>query len=49
MMTIFSMLFGAGLALMNERAGSRGTSLRGVYYRRQDRQEDLTSCQKRDL
>ncbi|HKM80570.1 MAG TPA: hypothetical protein VJY15_06365 [Candidatus Acidoferrum sp.] len=34
MMTIFSMLFGAGLVLMNERAGSRGTSLRGVYYRR---------------
>ncbi len=34
MMTIFSMLFGAGLVLMNERAGSRGASLRGVYYRR---------------
>ncbi len=34
MMTIFSMLFGAGLVLMNERAGSRGTSLRAVYYRR---------------
>ena len=34
MMTIFSMLFGAGLVLMNERAGSRGGSLRGVYYRR---------------
>ncbi len=34
MMTIFSMLFGAGLVLMNERAVSRGASLRGVYYRR---------------
>ena len=34
MMTIFSMLFGAGLVLMNERAASRGASLRGVYYRR---------------
>lgn len=34
MMTIFSMLFGAGLVLMNERVGSRGASLRGVYYRR---------------
>ena len=34
MMTIFSMLFGAGLVLMNERAGARGASLRGVYYRR---------------
>ena len=28
MMTIFSMLFGAGLVLMNERASSRGASLR---------------------
>lgn len=34
MMTIFSMLFGAGLVLMNERASTRGASLRGVYYRR---------------
>ena len=34
MMTIFSMLFGAGLVLMNERAGAKGASLRGVYYRR---------------
>jgi uncharacterized protein len=34
MMTIFSMLFGAGLVLMNERTGSPRTSLRGVYYRR---------------
>jgi len=34
MMTIFSMLFGAGLVLMNERTGSRGAALRGVYYRR---------------
>jgi uncharacterized protein len=34
MMTIFSMLFGAGLVLMNERAGSRGASLCGVYFRR---------------
>jgi uncharacterized protein len=34
MMTIFSMLFGAGLVLMNDRADARGASLRGVYYRR---------------
>jgi uncharacterized protein len=34
MMTIFSMLFGAGLVLMDERAVARGVSLRGVYYRR---------------
>ena len=34
MMTIFSMLFGAGLVLMNDRARARGASLRGVYYRR---------------
>jgi uncharacterized protein len=34
MMTIFSMLFGAGLVLMNDRAASRKVSLRGVYYRR---------------
>jgi len=34
MMTIFSMLFGAGLVLMGERASARGALLRGVYYRR---------------
>jgi uncharacterized protein len=34
MATIFSMLFGAGLVLMDERAVDRGVSLRGVYYRR---------------
>ena len=34
MMTIFSMLFGAGLVLMDQRAGARGASDRGVYYRR---------------
>jgi uncharacterized protein len=34
MMTLFSMLFGAGLVLMGDRADSRGASLRGVYYRR---------------
>ncbi len=34
MMTIFSMLFGAGLVLMDQRAASRGASVRGVYYRR---------------
>jgi uncharacterized protein len=34
MMTIFSMLFGAGLVLMSDRALARGASLRGVYYRR---------------
>jgi uncharacterized protein len=34
MMTLFSMLFGAGLVLMGERAEARGASLRGVYYRR---------------
>jgi uncharacterized protein len=34
MMTTFSMLFGAGLVLMGERADARGASLRGVYYRR---------------
>ena len=34
MMTLFSMLFGAGLVLMGERADQRGASLRGVYYRR---------------
>ena len=34
MMTIFSMLFGAGLVLMDQRAATRGASIRGVYYRR---------------
>ncbi len=34
MMTIFSMLFGAGLVLMDQRATSRKASIRGVYYRR---------------
>jgi uncharacterized protein len=34
MMTIFSMLFGAGLVLMDQRAASRKASIRGVYYRR---------------
>lgn len=34
MMAIFSMLFGAGLVLMAERAEARGRSPRGVYYRR---------------
>lgn len=34
MMTLFSMLFGAGLVLMSERSDQRGASLRGVYYRR---------------
>jgi uncharacterized protein len=34
MMTIFSMLFGAGLVLMDGRALARGASIRGVYYRR---------------
>src|SRR5262249_7240847 len=34
MMTIFSMLFGAGLVLMDQRAEARGSSIRGVYYRR---------------
>ncbi len=33
-MTIFSMLFGAGLALMAERAEARGQRFGGVYYRR---------------
>jgi uncharacterized protein len=33
-MTIFSMLFGAGLVLMAERADRRQGSLAGVYYRR---------------
>ncbi len=34
MMTLFSMLFGAGLVLMSDRAEGRGARLRGVYYRR---------------
>jgi uncharacterized protein len=34
MMTIFSMLFGAGLVLMDQRAEKRGVKIRGVYYRR---------------
>ncbi len=34
MMTIFSMLFGAGLVLLDSRAQARGASIRGVYYRR---------------
>jgi len=34
MMTIFSMLFGAGLVLMDHRAEARGARIRGVYYRR---------------
>ena len=34
MMTIFSMLFGAGLVLMDQRAECARGPLRGVYYRR---------------
>lgn len=34
MMTLFSMLFGAGLVLMADRAAARGASILGVYYRR---------------
>ena len=34
MMTIFSMLFGAGLVLMDQRAEQRGAKIKGVYYRR---------------
>ena len=34
MMTIFSMLFGGGLVLMDQRAASRGASIRGAYFRR---------------
>ncbi|WP_435007844.1 DUF418 domain-containing protein [Tundrisphaera lichenicola] len=34
MMTLFSMLFGAGLVLMTDRAEARGARMRGVYYRR---------------
>jgi uncharacterized protein len=34
MMTIFSMLFGAGLVLLDQRSAARGAKLGGVYYRR---------------
>ncbi len=34
MMTIFSMLFGAGLVLMDQRACARGATIRGVYFSR---------------
>jgi uncharacterized protein len=34
MMSLFSMLFGAGLVIMAGRAEARGASLAGVYYRR---------------
>ncbi|MEW4569990.1 DUF418 domain-containing protein [Tautonia sp. JC769] len=34
MMSLFSMLFGAGLVLMTDRAERRGMSFTGVYYRR---------------
>jgi len=34
MMTIFSMLFGAGLVLMDQRALKHAAKIRGVYYRR---------------
>jgi uncharacterized protein len=34
MMSIFSMLFGAGLVLLADRAEARGASALGVYYRR---------------
>lgn len=34
MMSLFSMLFGAGLVLMSNRAEERGRSALGVYYRR---------------
>lgn len=34
MMTLFSMLFGAGLIMMAERSQQRGASLTGIYYRR---------------
>ena len=34
MMSLFSMLFGAGLIVMASRADARGTSLLGIYYRR---------------
>ena len=34
MMTIFSMLFGAGLVLDGPAGRARGAHIRGVYYRR---------------
>ena len=34
MMSLFSMLFGAGLVLMSERTEARGASILGVFYRR---------------
>ncbi len=34
MMTIFSMLFGAGLVLMSERSAARGSSFAWTYYKR---------------
>ena len=34
MMTLFSMLFGAGLVLLSERARRRGAATTGIYYRR---------------
>jgi uncharacterized protein len=34
MMSLFSMLFGAGLVLMSNRAANRGATIAGVYYRR---------------
>jgi uncharacterized protein len=34
MMTLFSMLFGAGLVLMSDRAAGRGAKLGWIYYRR---------------
>ena len=34
MMSLFSMLFGAGLVLMSDRAAARGASNLGTYYRR---------------
>ncbi|GAC1447864.1 MAG: DUF418 domain-containing protein [Isosphaeraceae bacterium] len=34
MMSIFSMLFGAGVVLMTDRAEARGVSALGIYYRR---------------
>jgi uncharacterized protein len=34
MMSLFSMLFGAGLVVMVQRSDARGTSLVGIYYRR---------------
>jgi uncharacterized protein len=34
MMSLFSMLFGAGLIVLMKRSEARGTSLTGIYYRR---------------